>query len=751
MLNSNSVSLRNGIDRHPSAELAGHIHAPLLAEHVPAPGMPGKSGDEQYSNTLEKLEDLRRVEAEARRRALPSEQPVQVARRQLQGVAERLHDVWPPSASTELSNERRSNALVEHAKRSTSIRATVNNLRSATVDEEHWLKAWQLRCETQLTLAQAAAAAAAESVTKGPHYVDSWQRLGQHIASLRATLHGTRTVRAARDEPRAYIEALEHSQERHARLLLEAAVTSNGMSTYAARERTVLMGHVDLAALRRTTDAHGVSLESALCLLLDRDVSELKEYARRPRLLGESACAVLHPAGIMTFAVHLAHTPRAFYSPLYRRDLAKALMMADQQVRITMPTADGPVLVELKVYDAAEAAAALPKAVTRLEQWQVLGTRVTRVAELGSRPTVAVIEDVRCDFWFLQADVLRGALGPLPPNLHRQRSMYEKLPIALSAARVGAYARDFLVVSHIWESASDPDPRGLQVDALRQFLRENPRFKHVWYDFWTLPAVAGRGVPSRLAGGLEGGQSAVSSFDLATDANADARMRELCPLLFLGCSVLLLLSDEYAERFECTLEAWLAMQACTDAGMRPAPCPRERCYIRTLPGCHRAQPAMLIESWSGLLVEEAMVVHGNLANLSPLQSPRAAFGGERSRVLQRVQRLDEQVREASVNARLTTSADVHEVRGLRQQSGRVLSRLGASAGEALPADALLRPPAAAPTPKRVALHAPAESEREVDDAPAPASKRTQQAGPDWVQYASWVADRNPGEFSNLEL
>ncbi|KOO32808.1 hypothetical protein Ctob_011964 [Chrysochromulina tobinii] len=315
----------------------------------------------------------------------------------------------------------------------------------ATVDEEHWLKAWQLRCETQLTLAQAAAAAAAESVAKGPHYVDSWQRLGQHIASLGATHHGTQKVRAARDEPRAYIEALEHSQERHARLLLEAAVTSNGMSTYAARERTVLMGHVDLAALRRSTDAHGVPLESALCLLLDRDVSELKEYARRPLLLGESACAVLHPAGIMTFAVHLAHTPRAFHSPLYRRDLAKALMMADQQVRITMPTAEGPVLIELKVYDAAEAAAARPKVVTRLEQWQVLGTRVARVAELGSRPTVAVIEDVRCDFWFLQADVLRGALGPLPPNLHRQRSMYEKLPISLSAARVGAYVPDVLV------------------------------------------------------------------------------------------------------------------------------------------------------------------------------------------------------------------------------------------------------------------------------------------------------------------
>jgi hypothetical protein len=130
--------------------------------------------------------------------------------------------------------------------------------------------------------------------------------------------------------------------------------------------------------------------------------------------------------------------------------------------------------------------------------------------------------------------------------------------------------------------------------------------------------------------------------------------------------------------------------------------------------------------------------------LSPFQSPRAAFGGERSRVLQRVQRLDEQVREASVNARLATSAGAVEVRGLRQQNGRVLPR-------AVATSAVEAPHVDAPTPKRVALDAPAESEREVDAAPAPASKRAQQAGPDWVQYASWVVERNQGEFSNLEL
>ena len=40
----------------------------------------------------------------------------------------------------------------------------------------------------------------------------------------------------------------------------------------------------------------------------------------------------------------------------------------------------GQVLVEIKIFDVAEAAAARPKVVERLESWQVLGTRVSRAA-----------------------------------------------------------------------------------------------------------------------------------------------------------------------------------------------------------------------------------------------------------------------------------------------------------------------------------------------------------------------------------
>ena len=77
-----------------------------------------------------------------------------------------------------------------------------------------------------------------------------------------------------------------------------------------------------------------------------------------------------------------------------------------------------------------------------------------------------VIGHVVADFWFLRADVLRGTLGPLPPDLHRQRSVYEKIALSLDAAREGTHARDCLVVSHAWETALEPDPRGVQVSAV---------------------------------------------------------------------------------------------------------------------------------------------------------------------------------------------------------------------------------------------------------------------------------------------
>jgi hypothetical protein len=81
---------------------------------------------------------------------------------------------------------------------------------------------------------------------------------------------------------------------------------------------------------------------------------------------------------------------------------------------------------------------------------------------------------------------------------------------------------------------------------------------------------------------------------------------------------------------------------------------------------------------------------------------------------------------------------------------RVLPRaVATSAVEAPHVDALWRPPAAAPTPKRVALDAPAESEREVDDAPAPASCRIRLS--DWAKELVAIGVRWANAFFEWQI
>ena len=712
---------------------------------------------QQYTESIQKLYQLEKQEKEARRRALPSETPSQVARRNLLGILEGLYALWPPPPAEKLSTDQRSVALVEHAKRMSSIRAILNGT-VADDDESQWIRAWQLRCDTlqclvacddsrRLLPAPAAADDEAHIALHGARYTGSWLRLAEHLAELPA-----KQVRAARDEPAACLQALEHTAEKQARFQLEAAVGAD-LSAQAARERSIMMGRMQMSTVRQMLDAKGASLEAGLALLLDRDVSELKGYARSPHRLAENACAILHPAGVMAFTVHLAHPPRVFHEPLYRRDLAKTLGMADAQIRITCPQPEGPVHVELKVFDVAEAAAARPKAVQRLKQWQVLGTRVVDVVELGGRPMVPVIEPVEGDVWFLRADMLRGSLGPLPADLHRQRSVYERLPISLAAARRGEYVHDCLVVSHAWASASEPDPTGTQMDAIRQFLRENIRFKHVWYDHWTLPQV------DRHGKGRSETNGRTDAFRSASAAGADERMRDLCALLFLGCTVLVLLSNEYLYDFGGALQAWLAMQDCTDAGLQPSSRPGERCHLRRLPGCHRSVDGMLLETWCGLKAEQAFAIleaSGDL-NASP---PQAGLGGDKPRALQQLRRLHEQVAAASVNARLAAyEMGEDATHGLGQAGARRPAVSGSQNGRS---EGILAPAPLAIS-KRVEFSASATAlkqqtplARASDLAHVPTSvirtgSQPARSAASWEQYASWVAERDPGAYSNAEV
>jgi hypothetical protein len=46
---------------------------------------------------------------------------------------------------------------------------------------------------------------------------------------------------------------------------------------------------------------------------------------------------------------------------------------------------------------------------------------------------------------------------------------------------------EYLAVSHIWETKKHPDPLNKQFDLVKSYLKQNPRFEFVFYDYSSLP------------------------------------------------------------------------------------------------------------------------------------------------------------------------------------------------------------------------------------------------------------------------
>ena len=99
-----------------------------------------------------------------------------------------------------------------------------------------------------------------------------------------------------------------------------------------------------------------------------------------------------------------------------------------------------------------------------------------------------------------------------------------------------------------WETAAAPDPDGIQLEKIQAYLREHTRIKWVWYDYACLP---------------QGQRTAEESAIFK-------RMLNAVNMLYLGCSVLLLVDSSYPSRFWTQFEAWLSMQTCAADGLATA-------------------------------------------------------------------------------------------------------------------------------------------------------------------------------------
>jgi hypothetical protein len=209
---------------------------------------------------------------------------------------------------------------------------------------------------------------------------------------------------------------------------------------------------------------------------------------------------------------------------------------------------------------AADKAAADKAAADKVAAEKVAAEKVAvaRAAVEKAATQNAATEGMECSFWFVNADSLRRATKPSLPMMQTLRTQEPHRLVQKTIGFVegisGAY-KDILVVSHRWETPTDPDPTGAQALAVQAYLKAHPEINAVWFDFSSMP---------------QGENKTLSE---------SAEFKEMLPninLLYLTCSVLILMDRSYMNRFWTQFEAYLSMRAITSDGLTNALDPKAR-------------------------------------------------------------------------------------------------------------------------------------------------------------------------------
>lgn len=117
------------------------------------------------------------------------------------------------------------------------------------------------------------------------------------------------------------------------------------------------------------------------------------------------------------------------------------------------------------------------------------------------------------------------------------------------------YVKDYMSVSHRWMTygtvdprRAPPDPKGVQLAAIKRHLTKHSEVKYVWFD-WTCM--------------WQGSKEGQREITVNEKAECDLMLSEV-NMLYVGCQVLVLLDMTYLSRFWTMYEAWLSR-------LKPAP------------------------------------------------------------------------------------------------------------------------------------------------------------------------------------
>ena len=95
----------------------------------------------------------------------------------------------------------------------------------------------------------------------------------------------------------------------------------------------------------------------------------------------------------------------------------------------------------------------------------------------------------RCEFQFVLAEKLRTASRSELPTFASLQELRRTKPswltrklIIFEDALAGAYVLEYLALTYRWETANHPDPSGMQLHALQEYLIENPSILYVFIE-----------------------------------------------------------------------------------------------------------------------------------------------------------------------------------------------------------------------------------------------------------------------------
>ena len=127
---------------------------------------------------------------------------------------------------------------------------------------------------------------------------------------------------------------------------------------------------------------------------------------------------------------------------------------------------------------------------------QLTATEKAAAEEVAAESTAAEMASVRaptnrvsCRFWMIKADFLRTYTGKNLPFFQELRDNHVEVTISFEEVVRGTHVEKILSISHRWMEATQPDPDGEQLKAIKAFLVSSAgkRIELVWIDGGSMP------------------------------------------------------------------------------------------------------------------------------------------------------------------------------------------------------------------------------------------------------------------------